>query len=86
MELELKQVKLENLNSVVRELQSQIVNSDKLRQEVMQRSSQVELMLKQEIAEMRSQVNYYKGKYEEEVNSIKRCSLKLEGEVKALKS
>lgn len=86
MELELKQVKIENLNSVVRELQSQIVNSDKLRQEVMQRSLQAEQMLKQEISEMRSQVNYYKGKYEEEANNAKRGSLKLEAEIKALKS
>jgi hypothetical protein len=65
LEIELKQVKIDNLTGMMRELQAHVVTGEKQLQEALHRCATLEMSMKHESAELKAQMLHYKGKYEE---------------------
>jgi hypothetical protein len=55
-------------------MQGQLVNGEKQLQDALHRLAMLEMSTKQEIAEVKAQMNYYKNKYEDEANNLKKTS------------
>lgn len=58
---------------MLRELQAQLSHGEKQLQESMHRCAVLEINFKQEMGEIKTQMHYYKAKYEEEAASTKKA-------------
>jgi hypothetical protein len=64
LELELKQIKIDNLSSTVRELQDKCLKNEISLQESIHKYTLLEISSKQDNNETKGQLAHYKSKYE----------------------